>query len=243
LQILNREGVNLVTIEDPIEIKIDGLNQSQVQPNIGYTFANGFRSILRQDPDIVMVGEIRDAETLDVAIEAALTGHLVLSTLHTNSAAQTITRMVDMGEKHFLIAATVNAIMAQRLIRKICTQCREAYAPTREMFEEIRRALSFVTVKEIHNRLSPDILKNVQLFRGKGCEACEGTGYKGRIGLFEILVFDEQTKKMVMNNTSSEELERAAIKKGMVPLLADGVMKVLEGKTTLEEVYRVVTRK
>lgn len=243
LQKLKKEGVNIVTIEDPIEIKIDGLNQSQVQPQIGYSFANGFRSILRQDPDIIMVGEIRDEETLDVAIEASLTGHLVLSTIHTNSAAQTITRMIDLGEKNFLIAATVNAIIAQRLVRKICQACQEPYLPTVEMFREIKRNLAMVKRSELLDRLSPDVLQEVRLFRGKGCEACQYSGYKGRIGLFEILVLDDETKQMVLDNRPADQIEILAVKKGMVPLQADGILKVLQGKTTIEEVYRVTSRK
>ena len=243
LQRLNKEGVNIVTIEDPIEMKLDGLNQSQVQPQIGYTFASGFRSILRQDPDIIMVGEIRDQETMDVAIEAALTGHLVLSTLHTNSAAQTITRMIDMGEKSFLIGATVNAIIAQRLVRKICPYCKKSYTPTVEMFEEIKKTLSDVTKKELYARLPEELISTVQLFKGDGCEKCEGTGYKGRIGLYEILVLDSDTKRMVLENKPADDIEKVAIRNGMISLKADGIIKAIGGKTTIEEVYRVVKGK
>jgi type II secretory ATPase GspE/PulE/Tfp pilus assembly ATPase PilB-like protein len=243
LQRLNKEGVNIVTIEDPIEMKIDGLNQSQVQPQIGYTFASGFRSILRQDPDIIMVGEIRDQETMDVAIEAALTGHLVLSTLHTNSAAQTITRMIDMGEKSFLIGATVNAIIAQRLVRKICPYCKKSYTPTVEMFEEIKKTLSDVSKKELYARLPEDMITHVQLYKGEGCEKCEGTGYKGRIGLYEILVLDKDTKRMVLENKPADDIEKVAIRNGMISLKADGIIKAIGGKTTIEEVYRVVKGK
>jgi type II secretory ATPase GspE/PulE/Tfp pilus assembly ATPase PilB-like protein len=243
LQRLNKEGVNIVTIEDPIEMKIDGLNQSQVQPQIGYTFASGFRSILRQDPDIIMVGEIRDQETMDVAIEAALTGHLVLSTLHTNSAAQTITRMIDMGEKSFLIGATVNAIIAQRLVRKVCPYCKKPYTPTVEMFEEIKKTLSDVSKKELYARLPEDMITHVQLYKGEGCEKCEGTGYKGRIGLYEILVLDKDTKRMVLENKPADDIEKVAIRNGMISLKADGIIKAIGGKTTIEEVYRVVKGK
>ncbi len=239
---LNKEGVNIVTIEDPIEVKMDGLNQSQVQQQIGYSFASGFRSILRQDPDIIMVGEIRDQETLDVAIEASLTGHLVLSTIHTNSAAQTITRMIDMGEKNFLIAATVNVIIAQRLVRKVCEYCMTGYAPSVEMFQDIKKILQTVSKSELKDRIPPEKLTNVQLFHGKGCDKCEGTGYKGRIGLYEILLFDEEIKKMVINNVSASDIERTAIRKGMIPLLADGLLKAIKGLTTIEEVYRVCMR-
>jgi len=242
-QRLNKEGVNIVTIEDPIEMKLDGLNQSQVMPQIGYTFASGFRSILRQDPDIIMVGEIRDQETLDVAIEAALTGHLVLSTLHTNSAAQTITRMIDMGEKSFLIGATVNAIIAQRLVRKVCPYCKKPYTPTVEMFEEIKKTLSDVSKKELYARLPEDMITHVQLYKGEGCEKCEGTGYKGRIGLYEILVLDKDTKRMVLENKPADDIEKVAIRNGMISLKADGIIKAIGGKTTIEEVYRVVKGK
>jgi len=243
LQRLNKEGVNIVTIEDPIEMKLDGLNQSQVMPQIGYTFASGFRSILRQDPDIIMVGEIRDQETLDVAIEAALTGHLVLSTLHTNSAAQTITRMIDMGEKSFLIGATVNAIIAQRLVRKVCPYCKKPYTPTVEMFEEIKKTLSDVSKKELYARLPEDMITHVQLYKGEGCEKCEGTGYKGRIGLYEILVLDKDTKRMVLENKPADDIEKVAIRNGMISLKADGIIKAIGGKTTIEEVYRVIKGK
>ncbi len=243
LQRLKREGVNIVTIEDPIEIRIDGLSQSQVQPQIGYTFASGFRSILRQDPDIVMVGEVRDEETLDVAIEAALTGHLVLSTIHTNSAAQTITRMIDLGEKNFLIAATVNAIIAQRLVRRICDACKEPYQPSMEMFREIKRNLAILRREELAERLGQQVMKDVKLFKGTGCAVCEQSGYRGRIGLFEVLVLDEETKQMVLENQPADQIEKVSVKKGMVPLQTDGILKVLQGKTTIEEVYRVVSRK
>ena len=236
---LNKDDVNIVTVEDPIEIQIDGLNQSQIQPNIGYTFAGGFRSILRQDPDIIMVGEIRDQETLSVAIEASLTGHLVLSTIHTNSAAQTVTRMLDMGEKAFLIAATVNAIIAQRLVRTICMDCRVAVNPTPEQFEEIRKVLSTVSPQEMSERLPPDIVKNVKLAVGKGCEKCDGTGYRGRVGIYEILVVDEEIKQLILNQATGTAIEQAAIRKGMVSLVADGLLKALEGRTTVEEVFRV----
>lgn len=233
---LNQIDVNIMTIEDPVEYQMDGLNQSQVHPEIDYTFALGLRTALRQDPDIIMVGEIRDQETIEIAIRAALTGHLVLSTIHTNSATSTLTRILDMGVKPFLITSSIRTILAQRLVRKICENCKEEYQPEVKEMESLQVVLK---------KVNPDFIKAVdlknlgtaKLYRGKGCEKCNQTGYKGRVGLYEIMRMDRDIAEKVLAGKNEVEIEDFAVSKGMLLLQQDGCIKALQGITTLEEVF------
>lgn len=238
LAILNTPEVNIMTIEDPVEIQMDGLNQSQVYPAIDYTFAFGLRTGLRQDPDIMMVGEIRDRETIEVAIEAALTGHLVLSTIHTNSAISTITRLLDMGAAAFLITATVNAIIAQRLVRKICEHCKTETIIKPAIEQKLRRAIASMNPTQ-RTKLGLTDSTPLKIYHGAGCEQCGHTGYKGRIGMYEILEMSNAIKELILKNGSPLEMEKQAIADGMKTLEHDGVEKILAGVTTPEEVYSV----
>ena len=238
LHILNTPEVNIMTIEDPVEIQMDGLNQSQVHPAIDYTFAFGLRTGLRQDPDIIMVGEIRDRETIEVAIEAALTGHLVLSTIHTNSAVSTITRLLDMEVPAFLITATVNAIIAQRLVRKICEKCKKEAELKPATEKKLHSAIETMNPAQ-RKKLGLEKDAPLKIYYGEGCEACGDTGYKGRIGLYEILEMSNKLKDLILKSSSPLEIEKQAIKEGMKTLEHDGVEKILAGITTPEEVYSV----
>jgi type IV pilus assembly protein PilB len=228
---LNRPEINIATIEDPVEYDIGGVNQIQVNEKSGVTFATGLRSIVRQDPNIILVGEIRDAETADIAVNAAMTGHLVLSTMHTNNAATAIPRLIDMGIEPFLISSTVNVIVAQRLVRKICVRCRESDG----------------TLADRKGTLPPEILhlhkgkeKTLRLYHGKGCELCHGTGFHGRTGIFEVLIVDDTVRSLIMNHANATAIEEAAIKHGMTTMLQDGFEKASQGITTLDEVLRVI---
>ncbi len=232
---LNEVGVNIMTFEDPVEYQMDGLNQSQVRPDIEYDFSVGLRTALRQDPDIIMVGEIRDQETIEIAVRAALTGHLVLSTIHTNSAVSTLTRITDMGVKPFLITSSIRGIVSQRLVRRICEFCKEEYTPEPEIVSEITKELANIGPKD----LDPDLLKNIKLYRGKGCEKCNDLGYKGRLAVFEILQMDREIGQLVLKNAPDNLLEEQAKKGGMITLRQDGFIKSLQGITTLEEIYRI----
>ncbi|MCA9399353.1 MAG: Flp pilus assembly complex ATPase component TadA, partial [Candidatus Omnitrophica bacterium] len=217
---------NITTVEDPVEYQIKGLNQVNIKPNLGLTFPASLRSILRQDPDIIMIGEIRDAETLDIAVKAALTGHLVLSSLHTTTAAGSVIRMENMGIEPFLISSSVLAIIAQRLLRRVCEKCKETY--------EVEPAI----VKKVG--LAPLVNSDkVKLFRGKGCKACFQTGYKGRVGINEILIFTPHIREMVLNRVGELKIKAEAMKEGMVTMRQDGLLKALSGLTSLEEVLRV----
>ncbi|MEO2074630.1 MAG: ATPase, T2SS/T4P/T4SS family [Bacillus sp. (in: firmicutes)] len=220
---LNSEQVNIITIEDPVEYQLEGINQIQVNANVGMTFAAGLRSILRQDPNIIMVGEIRDKETAEVAIRASLTGHLVLSTLHTNDSLGTVTRLVDMGVEPFMIASSVTGIVAQRLVRKVCRDCAEEQEPS-------------LREKEIFARRG---LKIDKITRGKGCASCNMTGYKGRVALHEVLVINDDMRRIIMNDNSFQKLRENAIKNKTIFLIDDGLLKVKQGLTTTEEVLRV----
>lgn len=222
---LNSEEVNIITVEDPVEYQLEGINQIQVNSNVGMTFAKGLRAILRQDPDIVMVGEIRDKETAEISIRASLTGHLVLSTLHTNDTISTVTRLVDMGLEPFLVASSVTGIVAQRLVRRICRDCRSEHELT-------------VREKQIFTKRG---LKVEKVYKGKGCPTCNMTGYKGRLAVHEVLVIDEEIQKMIMNNRQIHEIRDYAMKVGTIFLIDDGLIKVKQGLTTTEEVLRVVT--
>jgi general secretion pathway protein E len=223
---INTTDKNIITIEDPIEYQLHGVGQIQVNPKIELTFASGLRSILRQDPDVIMVGEIRDAETAKIAIQAALTGHLVFSTLHTNDSCGAITRLIDMGIEPFLVASSVIAVMAQRLIRRVCPSCREAYRPS---VEELRQL-----------GMSADRLEGNTVYRiGPTCPDCKHTGYRGRLGIHELLIIDDEVRNLTMKAADSASIRRVAAAKGMNSLREDGAEKVLAGMTTVEEVLRV----
>ena len=220
---LNSEHVNIITVEDPVEYQLDGINQVQVNENIGMSFASALRSILRQDPDIIMVGEIRDRETAEIAIRAALTGHSVFSTLHTNDAVSSITRLVDMGIPSFLIASSVHGVLAQRLVRRICKDCKQEYQAS-----------------EQEKKLFAQKGLNVEtLWRGKGCASCQMTGYRGRIAVHEVFKIDDTIRSMLIQNLPSHEYKKYAMKNGMVLLFDDGLLKVKQGITTMEEIYRI----
>lgn len=236
---LNAPDVNIMTLEDPVESQIDGLNQSQMFPDIGYNFAYGLRTALRQDPDIIMVWEIRDHETINVAIEAALTGHLVVSTIHTNSAAETITRILNMGIQSFLLPASINAIIAQRLIRKLC-KCKKAVT-MQELDPHVRsrveKALKRTRKEELVSRISAEILQKPLFYEPVGCPECENIGYKGRVGIYEILEITPNIKKMIIDGASAVIINEVAIDDGMTSLEQDGIIKALNGRTSLTEVY------
>ncbi len=233
---LNTEEKKIITIEDPIEYRLPNISQSQVEPESNYTFANGLRSIVRQDPDVVMVGEIRDKETADIAINAALTGHLMLSTLHTNDAAGAVPRLIDIGVQPFLISSALNVVIAQRLIRRVCEEC---------VTERKIKPEELAKIKEVIAKIPADITKDIKLDEntilreGRGCEACNNTGYKGRTGLFEVLVVGDAMKKLIHGGASDREVKELALKEGMVTMEQDGVLKVLDGVTTLDEVERM----
>ena len=221
---LNNIEDKLITTEDPVEYDMDGIIQVPIDPSIGNTFAHCLRSILRQDPDKILVGEIRDLETAEIAVQASLTGHMVFSTLHTNDSPSTITRMKDIGVPTFLITATVEAILSQRLVRKVCTKCREQYTPSREVLGDLE--------------LTADDLKGKKFFRGSGCENCNNTGYKGRVGLFELMIMNNELRDLIMKNVSADVLREAARKNGMVTLRDSGMAACYAGTTTVEEVIR-----
>lgn len=226
--------VNIVTLEDPVEIQIPGANQVQVNPQAGLTFASGLRSILRQDPNIVMVGEIRDQETAELAIHAALTGHLVFSTLHTNNAASALPRLLDMGVEAYLLISTVNCVIAQRLVRIICGYCKTSLEFPKEVLEQVKKTLGPLFDQKV-KVLGGKILQ----YRGKGCDRCGNSGYSGRTGVFETLVMSERLGRMTLEHRPSSELNQQAVEEGMATLLQDGFLKVLDGITTVEEVLRV----
>lgn len=228
--------VKIITLEDPIEYHLDGVTQTQVEAERGYTFANGLRAIMRQDPDIILVGEIRDQETADIAIQAALTGHVVFSTLHTNDAAGAIPRFIDLGANPTTLSAALIDIMAQRLLRRICLACKKEYGPTNEEKEKIKMALETIP-KTV---AVPDISKGFKLYRGQGCEQCNNTGYKGRVGIFELIPVDAELEKLITRSPSHAEVVETIKKKGFVSMYQDGIIKVLEGITTLEELESVV---
>ncbi|MCP4650983.1 MAG: Flp pilus assembly complex ATPase component [PVC group bacterium] len=222
LNYLNTSQVNIITLEDPVEYQLEGVNQIQINPQADLVFSSGLRSILRQDPDIIMVGEVRDLETAQIAVRAALTGHLLFSTLHTNNALATITRLLDLGIEPFLVSGTVRGVIAQRLVRKICESCKKKYKPDRKL-------LKMVGMEK----------QKINFVRGKGCEKCNNTGYKGRIGIYELLLIDEHLGALISSGASVIELKKQAQKNGMKSLKEDGFDKVRQGQTTIEEVIRV----
>jgi len=235
LNIINQEGVNIITLEDPIEYQLKGINQSQVNPEIGFTFASGLRSILRQDPDIIMVGEIRDRETAELATHAALTGHLVLSTLHTNDAIGVIPRLIDMGIESFLISSSLNVIIAQRLVRRICEHCKEEIKASPGMEKMILEELEDIPSeqkKELNLNLP------IQLFKGKGCKYCGQEGYLGRISICEVLTVDSGLEEIISSKPSEDLIKKEARKQGMITMRQDGIIKALKGITTMEEVLK-----
>ncbi len=233
LKILNTRKVNISTIEDPVEYDVEGINQIQANLKTNLTFASGLRSILRQDPDIIMVGEIRDEETANIAINAAMTGHLVLTTLHANDAPTTLPRLLDMKIEPFLIASTINVIIAQRLVRKIHQGCMESYILVPEELQYIEKAIGKERTKKL------GIAKEgIRLYRGKGCKLCSGTGYEGRIGIFESIEINEKIRRLIMQRAISEEIRNAAMQAGARTMLDDGIQKALRGVTTIEEVLR-----
>lgn len=222
LQTINSEDKNIVTIEDPVEYNLKLIRQSQVNPKAGVNFATGLRSILRQDPDVIMVGEVRDRETAEIAIQSALTGHLVFSTLHTNDAPGAMTRLIDMGVEPFLISSSVIGVLAERLVRIICDKCKESFEPSAEMLAEF----------------GLERKREATLYRGKGCPQCKNTGYRGRVGIFELMFMDEQIKRLVMARASTDEIREKARAGGMKTLREDGLTKVIDGRTTVEEVLK-----
>jgi len=222
---INSPDKNIITIEDPVEYQLQGIGQIHVNPKIGLTFANGLRSIVRQDPDVILVGEVRDLETAEISIHAALTGHLVFSTLHTNDAPGAVTRLIDMGIEPFLVASSVVAIVAQRLVRVICPSCKGPYKPDRALLQELR--------------LTPARTNKRTFYRGAGCPACLNTGYRGRTGIYEILLIDDAIRSLVLKTSDSATIKSEGVTRGMRTLRDDGIRKVLEGTTTIEEVVRV----
>lgn len=233
LHILNKPEVNIVTIEDPIEYEIPRVNQTQVNTKAGITFANGLRSLMRQNPDIIMIGEIRDGETVEIAIQSALTGQLVLSSLHTNDAPSAVPRLLDMGAQAFLIGSTLNVVIAQRLVRRICTSCIESYQPTAEVktLVEAQLAMSVSGSK----RAVPHIM-----YRGKGCKVCGNSGFQGQVGIFEIFQINDEIRDLIVKQVDLTTLRKAAVDNGMIPMFEDGLVKVEKGVTTIEEIIRVV---
>ena len=230
---INSPDKNIMTVEDPVEYQLDGISQMQVQPKIDLTFATGLRSYLRHDPDVIMVGEIRDTETAEMAIQASLTGHLVFSTLHTNDAAGAFTRLTDMGVEPFLVSSTLIASLAQRLVRRLCSHCKEVYHPTEEELSEI--GLSSL---ELHQQTDQG---HIYKPREGGCEECNGLGYRGRTGIYELLMVDDSVKKLVMNRMDSGTIKKEAGRQGMRSLRDDGAIKVLRGLTSIEEILRVTS--
>ena len=225
LSTINRPEINIITIEDPIEYQMDGVGQIQVNPKIDLTFAAGLRSIVRQDPDVILIGEIRDRETAEIAIQSSLTGHLVFSTLHTNDAASAVARLIDMGIEPFLVTSSVIAIIAQRLVRVLCPHCKEEYVPDKESLANLG--------------LDKAVLKNNTFYRKKGCNLCMQTGFRGRTAIFEIMIVDDEIKRLILKTSDANQINELAVKQGMITLQKDGIQKVMNGITTTEEVLRV----
>ena len=263
---VNDPKVNIISLENPVEIRIPGVTQVQINDDVGLTFANGLRSVLRQDPDIVMVGEIRDGETAQLAVQASLTGHLVLSTLHTNSAAAAIPRLMDMGIEPYLLASTIRAVAAQRLPRKVCKHCIEAYPVSPEVLRNISETIKGIKDFDLISYLNrvvasknslndtegakepivmkapdvgPDGTPQIYLYKGKGCDHCGGTGYSGRIGIFEVLDISEKISRMILQTVTDSDIRDVGVEQGMITMVQDGYLKALEGITTIEEVLRV----
>ena len=246
LGILNQPNVNITTIEDPIEYRIQGVNQSQINPKVGFTFASGLRAFLRQDPNIIMVGEIRDQETAEISIHAAMTGHLVLSTLHTNDAPTTLPRLVDMGVPPFLVAYTTNIVMAQRLVRKICPYCKKAFNLDKDSANELGKVFDVKKISALFKDNIPKDYKDesgdmekITFYKGEGCNRCGQTGYKGRVGIYEILEIDEELTRMINAHATADDIKIYARLHNMITMLEDGLVKAKMGITTIAEVLRV----
>ncbi len=244
LTLLNTKSVNISTIEDPIEYHLEGINQMQVNPKIGLTFAMGLRALLRQDPNVIMIGEIRDSETAEEAVHAALTGHIVLSTIHTNNAAGALPRLLDIGVEPYLIASTVNAVIGQRLTRRICQDCKEEYKIDKTYEEDLRKeynidALLKILIDEKIVEGKPSSLTELTFFKGKGCEKCGRTGYRGRRGIYEVMEVTQPIQDLIMKQAPTNQIQDKAIEEGMIMMWQDGFIKCLQGNTTIEEVVRV----
>jgi type IV pilus assembly protein PilB len=244
---INSPKINILTLEDPVEYQIPGVNQVQINPQAGLTFASGLRSFLRQDPNVIMVGEIRDSETTSLAIQASLTGHLVFSTLHTNSAAGALPRLLDLGAETFLLASSINCVIAQRVVRRICLDCRQEYDPPVQLVDDIKKTLGDL-LQEKNVKFSDQEEKDLKelgegkkfkLFKGKGCDKCGASGFKGRIALFEVLSVTDKIGRLILERAPSGKIEQQATEDGMIKLIQDGYLKALEGITTIEEVLRV----
>lgn len=233
---LNVDGVKIITLEDPVEYKLEGISQTPIAADKGMTFAAGLRAILRQDPDVIMVGEIRDQETAEVALQAALTGHVVLSTLHTNNAAGAIPRLSNMGVKPFVIAPALNAVIAQRLVRKLCVSCKQEIVPDAQLLEQVKKVLE--SIPKNSGVVAPET-NSLKFWHGVGCDSCGKSGYKGRIGIYEVIAKTEAIEKMIFSEANASDITRAAIADGMVSMLQDGILKVTQGITDIEEVLRV----
>ena len=240
LSMINKEGINIATLEDPVEYQIKGVNQSQIKPDIGYTFASGLRSFLRQDPDVIMVGEIRDEETAELAIHAALTGHFVFSTLHTNSAPGAITRLVDMNVQPFLLGNTLHTVIAQRLGRKICPHCKEEVKLPAESLAEVKKEVDIIGVDYIRTIIKDFDPNRIKFYKGKGCPRCGNTGYTGRLALSEVLDITDELKELIIEGKKHLKNEVIQASQKFISVQQDGIIKVLQGKTSLEEVYRVI---
>lgn len=231
---LNEPGVKIITLEDPVEYKISGITQTPIDARAGMTFALGLRAILRQDPDIVMVGEMRDLETAETAAQAALTGHIVLSTLHTNDAPAAIPRLLDLGVRSFVLAPAINAIIGQRLVRKICTACKQSY----KLPDNLQSRVELI-LKAIPKESKAEVPKTLAFYHSPGCDECKGLGYKGRVGLYEIFVMSDAVEELVNRSASTAEIKKQAIAEGMITMAQDGVLKALQGLTDVEEIFRV----
>lgn len=239
LKILNIEERNIITLEDPIEYNIEGLNQSQIKPEIGYTFASGLRTILRQDPNVIMVGEIRDAETAELAVHAALTGHLMFSTLHTNTAVGAIPRLIDMGIEPFLLASSLRIVVAQRLVRKICDKCKEEKKVPESVRKAIEKGIDDVSEEEL-KKYGVDKKEEIKFYHGKGCDACNGTGLRGRLAIYEAVPVNENIKNIIIEKRGNEEMiDKERIALGVLTIKQDGILKIIKGLTTIEEIDRV----
>lgn len=245
LNILNQEGVNISTLEDPIEYELKGINQSQIRPKIGFTFANGLRSLLRQDPNIIMVGEVRDEETAELSINAALTGHLVLSTLHTNDALGAVFRLLDMKIERFLLASTLKTVVAQRLARRLCTYCKKetdlSSVESTDILKELEGTPANIIKEELPNLTSlQDFSKQYKTYKAVGCQHCENTGYSSRVAISEVIEINENIREMINNNDKNFNIEAIKKNEDFVSIKQDGIIKVLQGATTLEEIFRVI---
>jgi len=240
LSLLNKEGINISTLEDPVEYQVKGVNQSQVRPIVGFTFASGLRSLLRQDPAVIMVGEIRDEETAELAIHSALTGHFVLSTLHTTDAPGAIARLVDMKVEPFLLGSTLHTVIAQRLARKICNNCKTEFKMPEELLQEIKTEINNIG-EDYLRTIMPDFSHDkLKFFKGKGCPRCGNTGYAGRVALAEVLDINDELKELIFSGKSHLNREIISASQKFITIKQDGIIKITQGLTTMEEVLRVV---